>query len=149
MRTVELAKVAVAAESLRLRRVARRQAMRAAYGAGAAVFGIAVLVALHVVLWHLLVMYVSPLVASLILFGFDLVVAGVLGYMAASSAPDAIEEEAKTVRVQALAEMHRSLTVMGMAAEVAGAALRTGARTGVRRSAGRVAAELASRLVGR
>lgn len=149
MRTVELAKVAVAAESLRLRRVARRQAMRAAFGAGAAVFAIAVLVVLHVLLWHVLLQWLTPVQSTLAVLVLDLIVAGVFGYMAFSNAPDAVEEEARTIRVQALAEMKRSLTVMGMAAEVAGLALRGGARAGVRRKASTVAAELASRLIGR
>ena len=44
MRAVELAKVAANAEALRLRELASRQSMRAAYGGVAAVFGIGVLV---------------------------------------------------------------------------------------------------------
>lgn len=149
MRTVELAKVAVAAEALRLRRVARRQAMRVAFGAGAAVFAIAVFVVLHILLWQFLLRWISPIQATLAVLALDVIVAGILGYLAASNAPDTIEEEAKTIRVQALAEMKRSLTVMGMAAEVAGLAIRGGARSGIKRKASTVAAELASRLIGR
>ncbi len=149
MRTVELAKVAVAAESLRLRRVARRQSMRAAFGAGAAVFAVAVLVVLHVVGWHAMVGRLTPVQASLVLLAVDVLITAIFAVLAIRGAPDAIEEEAKAIRVQALAEMKRSLTVMGMAAEVAGLAIRTGARSGVRRGAGTVAAEIASRLVGR
>ena len=61
MRSVELAKVALASEGLRLRRMARRQALRVAYGAGAAVFGIAMLVVLHFVIYLLLLKLVLML----------------------------------------------------------------------------------------
>ena len=60
MRAVELAKVAAAAEALRLRRLARRQAIRAGLGAGAAIFGIAVFVLLHVLAYDLLLAVVRP-----------------------------------------------------------------------------------------
>jgi hypothetical protein len=59
------------------------------------VFGIAVFVLLHVVAYHAMVPQLSPLVASIIPLVFDLVVAAVLGYLAMSSKPDTIEDEAK------------------------------------------------------
>ncbi len=149
MRTVELAKVATAAEALRLRRIARRQAFRAVYGAGAAVFAIAVLIVLHFLIYVILNRWLSPLLSVLIVLVLDLAVAGVLGFMAVRSPPDAVEVEAKQIRTQALHELKRSLTVMGMAAEVTGLVLRSGARSGVRRSVATIAAEMASRLVGR
>ena len=102
MRAVELAKVAANAEALRLRQLASRQSMRAAYGAVAAVFGLGVLVLVHVVLYEVLVLYVSPLVASLILLALDLIVAGICGLKALKSTPSAIEEEALAIRKQAL-----------------------------------------------
>ena len=149
MRTVELAKVAVAAESLRLRRLAKRQAMRAAYAAGAAVFGIAVLVGLHVTLWTFLAPRTSPVLASVIVVAVDVVIAAVLAFLALRNTPGAIEEEARIIRTQAVAEVKRSMTFMGMAAEMGGAALRTGARAGLRRKAGDVVLETFSRLIGR
>ena len=149
MRTVELAKIAAAAEALRLRRIARRQAMRAAYGAGAAVFGLAVLVVLHFLLFIVLDRFVGPIVAVLIVLAIDAVAAGVLASLAFSSKPDPIEVEAKQVRLAATHELKRSLTVMGMAAEVAGVVLRSGARRGARRGFGAAAAGLAGRLIGR
>ena len=151
MRTLDLAKVAASAEALRLRRIARRQGMRAAYGAGAAVFAIGVLVLLHVVAYHAMVPRLSPLVASLILFGFDLVVAAVLGYLAMSDKPDAIEDEAKMIRQQAIVEMRRSVTTVALAGEVAGMMMRRPRSVTVVKPRGtaRLAGELAARLLAR
>jgi len=151
MRTIDLAKVAASAEALRLRRIARRQGMRAAYGAGAAVFGIAVFVLLHVVAYHAMVPQLSPLVASIILLVFDLVVAAVLGYLAMSSKPDTIEDEAKMIRQQAVVEMRRSVTAMALVGEVAGAMIRRPREVTVVKPRGtvRLAGELAARLLAR
>ena len=149
MRTVELAKIATAAEALRLRRIARRQAFRAAYGAGAVVFALAVLIVLHFLIYVVLNHWLSPIPSVLIVLVIDLIAAGALGYLALKSPPDSIETEARQIRTQAMLELKRSLTVMGMAAEVTGLALRTGATRGARRGLATVAAELATRLMGR
>lgn len=151
MRAVELAKVAAAAEALRLRRITRRQIFRAAYGAGAAVFAIGVLVLLHVVAYHAMVPNVSPLVASAILLAFDLIVAGVLGYLAISNTPDAIEDEAKMIRQQAVFEMRKAVTVMALAGEVTGMVLRRPSTVTTVKPRGtvRLAGELAARVLAR
>ncbi len=119
MRAVELGKVAAAAEALRLRRLAQRQVMRGAYGAGAAVFGIAVVVLLHVIAYDLLTMVLSAILSSVVLLVFDLVVAGVLGMLAMRNSPSHIEQEALEVRRQAVAQMKRSVTFMAAASQVA------------------------------
>ncbi|MBV8912751.1 MAG: hypothetical protein JOZ05_06900 [Acetobacteraceae bacterium] len=152
MRAVELAKVAAAAEALRLRRIARRQGMRAAYGVGAAVFAIAVFVLLHVVAYNLLVRALSPTVSSLILLAFDLIVAGVLAFLAMRNTPDQVEREALAVRRQAIVEMKKSVTVMAVAGEVTGLLVRRRARsatTNPRRSRAWLIADIASRLLAR
>ena len=149
MRSVELAKVALASEGLRLRRMARRQALRVAYGAGAAVFGIAMLVVLHFVIYLLLLKLVSPVLAAVIVLILDLVVAGVLGSMAIRSVPDAVEEEARMIRAQSLIELRRSLTAMGMAAELGGAVFRSRTRAGFSRTMATMVAETISRVIGR
>ena len=151
MRTVELAKVAASAEALRLRRIAHRQGMRAAYGAGAAVFGIAVFVLLHVVAYHLMVPPLSPTAASLILLAFDAIVAGVLAYMALSNKPDAIEDEALMIRQQAVIEAKKSMTAMALAGEAAGLVLRRPRTVTVVKPRGtvRLAGELAAKLMSR
>ncbi len=151
MRTVELAKVAASAEALRLRRVAVRQGRRAAYGVGAAVFGIAVFVLLHVVAYNAMVPRVSPLVASLIILAVDLVVAAVLGYLAFSNKPDAVEDEAKMIRQQAIVELRKSMTVVALAGEAASSMIRRPRTVTVVKPRGtaRLAGELAARLMAR
>ena len=137
MRAVELGKVAASAEALRVKRLARRQAMRAAYGVGALVFGVAVFVLLHVLAYDGLVALVRPWLAVLIILAVDLVIAGILGILAVNSTPGRIEREALAVRTQALAEAKRSLTVMTIVGELTGfaigqAAYRTTGRSGSR-----------------
>lgn len=151
MRTVELAKVAASAEALRLRRVAHRQGMRVAYGAGAAVFAIAVFVLLHVVAYNAMVPRLSPLVASLILLGVDLIVAAILGYLALSNKPDAVEDEAKMIRQQAIVELRKSMTAMALAGEAASLLMRRPRTVTVVKPRGtvRLAGELAARLMAR
>lgn len=129
MRAVELAKVAAQAEALRLRQMAKRQGGRAAYGAVAAAFGIAVLVMLHVLAWHALVPHaVGPVWGSVILLAFDAIVAGVCGYLASSSTPSQVEAEAEGIRRQALTEMRSSLTVPALLLPAGGAMLRRNPR---------------------
>ena len=151
MRTVELAKVAASAEALRLRRVAVRQGRRAAYGVIAAVFGIAVFVLLHVVAYNAMVPAVSPLVASLILLAADLILAAVLGYLALSNKPDAVEDEAKMIRQQAIVELRKSMTVVALAGEAASTMIRRPRTVTVVKPRGtvRLAGELAARLMTR
>ncbi len=151
MRAVELAKVAANAEALRLREMASRQSMRAAYGGAAAVFGIGVLVLLHVVAYNMMVPNISPLVASLILLAFDLIVAAVCGLKALKSMPGAVELEALAIRKQAVHDMRGSVTLMSLAGEAAGAAFRPKRTVTVVRPRGtvRMAGEIASRLLRR
>jgi hypothetical protein len=106
--------------------------MRVAFGAGAGVFAVAVLIVLHVVGWNALQPRLTPLQASLVVLAVDLILTLVLGFLAIRNAPDPIELEAKAIREQALLEMKQSLTVMSMAAGVAGMAMKTSARAGLR-----------------
>ncbi len=146
MRTVELARAAADAEKLRLQRMARRQGMRAAYGAVAAVFGLAMLVLLHVILYLLLTLWVGPIWAAVIVFVADLVLAGIFAVMARRNTPDAIEEEAKMLRDQSLMEMRQSITLMSLAGSATELLLR---RRRPETTRGRVFGELASRLLSR
>lgn len=149
MRTVELARVAVAAESLYLRRVARRQAMRGAFAIAAAVFALLLLGVLHVVIYLTARLYLSPLWSATVVLAVDLVIVTILAVLAMRGVPDSVEVEAKQIREQAVAELKRSLTAMGMAAELAGLVFRTTARSGARRGVATAVAEVASRLLGR
>ena len=114
MRVVELGRIMAQAEALRLRRQAHRTVNRAIFGAVAAVFGIALLVALHVAAQQALATLVGPVYATLIVAAVDLVVAGVCGYLAASSKPDQIEREALQVRREARAQLGEAMVMSAL-----------------------------------
>ncbi len=152
MRALELAKVAAAAEALRVKRYARRQGIRVGLGAGAAVFGIAFVAMLHVLGVVLLALLVPLWAAVLIVMVVDLVIGGVLGSMAMSNKPDHIELEAASVRRQSLGEARRAVSSMATVGEVAGLAIgMSGRRRANNSRAGKawMIANLASRFVRR
>ena len=142
MRTTELAKVAANAEKLRLQALAKRQAMRAVYGFVAVVFGVGILILLHVLGYVLLRGVLAPAYAVLILLAVDLLVVIVCGMLALKSTPGAVEIEAADIRSRALREMRTSLTLWGMI----GPATRL---MGGRRSTGVALGALATRLLAR
>jgi uncharacterized protein YacL len=146
MRSVELARAAAQAEALYLRRMARRQGIRAAFGAVAAVFGIAIAVMLHVLLYTILLGYTRPAVAALIVLAVDLVLAIIFAVLAKRDTPDQIEQEAKLLRDESLAELRSSLTLMQLAASATGLAVR---RRANKTPQGRILGALASRLMSR
>lgn len=132
MRAIELAKVAAAAESLRLRRLARRQAIRAAMAVAAALFGFAAFAFIHVLLFIGLEHLVSPWLAAVIVVVIDAVIAGLLLTQALNSEPDRIELEAKEIRHEALRGARQATTVFSVGAELAGFAANRGARRALR-----------------
>ena len=142
MRTTELAKVAANAEKLRLQALAKRQAVRGVFGAVAAVFGIGILILLHVLGYQLLRGGLGPVPSTLILLAVDLVIVIVCGVMALRSTPGTVEKEAEEIRRQALREMRTTLTVMGMVGP-------TARLLGGRRSTGLALGALATRLLAR
>jgi hypothetical protein len=111
MRAVNLAKVAVEAEILRIQHMLKRQGMRAAFGLVAVIFALGVLVLAHVAGWQILRLYVPPIYATLILLGLDLVVAAIFGILAAKSSPSRAERDALAIRQQALREARSSLAL--------------------------------------
>lgn len=126
MRTVDLGRTAAQAELVRLKRLVRRQAMRAVWGAVAAVFLVAVLVMVHVVIYTALVpALLSPIWAAVVVLVLDLVGAVIFGFMAKSGAPDPVEAEAKVVRDEALVGMRQSLTVATLLSPATRLILRT------------------------
>ena len=152
MRALELAKVAAAAEALRVKRYARRQGIRVGFAAGAVIFVLAVFAMLHALAVVLLGMAVQLWIAVLIVLIVDLVIGGVLGTMALSNKPDRIELEAASVRRQSLAEARRAASSLATIGEVAGLAIgMTGRRRIKSRQAGKVwmIADLASRFIRR
>ena len=98
MRGFRLARIAAEAERLRLRLLLRRQIVRAVLGAGAVVFLLAALVALHVAAALALAEHLAPLNAALIVAAADVVVAIVLGLFATRNVPGRAEREALRVR---------------------------------------------------
>ncbi len=70
-------------------------------GAVAAVFAICFIAVAHFTAWLALVKVVSPLIAALIVLAVDLVITGILGFLASRSSPDRVEREAIVVRDQA------------------------------------------------
>ena len=138
MRTLRLAQVAAQAEALIVKRTALRYGRRAAYGAVAAVFGLALLVMVHVTGWLALTGFggITPFWSSVIVLGVDLLIAGLFALLARGSLPDPIEREARDLRDRSLLEL-RNTALLGFALGPAG------------RVAGRGAFGMAKRLVGR
>ena len=130
MRSVNLLKLAFEAELLRLRAMMARQGRRAAFGAIAVVFGLAVLAWAEAAGWQALLLKFEPLPATLLLLGVNLVIAPVFGVLAARSTRGHTEREALRVRRQALEAARGSLAFT--------AALPTAtALLGMRRGSGR------------
>ena len=138
MRTLRLAQVAAQAEALIVKRMALRFGRRAAYGAVAAVFGLALLVMVHVTGWLALTGFggVTPFWSSVIVLGVDLLIAGLFALLARGALPDPIEREARELRDRSLLEL-RNTALLGLARGPAG------------RVAGRGVFGMAKRLVGR
>ena len=149
MRALELAKVAAAAEALRVKRYARRQGIRIGLAAGAALFIVALFAMVHVLAVVLLGMIVPLWAAIVIVLIVDLVVGGVLGMTALSNKPDHIELEAASVRRQSLAAAKKAATSLATVGEVAGLAIgMTGRRRAQTSRVGRawLIADVASRF---
>ena len=112
MRSVGLARIAAKAELLRLRRMARRQAVRAVLGAIALTFLLACLACVHVAGYFALRRAdIAPVWCALIIAGVDLLI-GLLSLIAAArDTPDALEREALQVRETAQAHLIEAAAV--------------------------------------
>ena len=105
MRLFSLLRLAAQAETLRWKRTGRGVAIQAALGAGAAVFGLMLLIMLHVAALIWLARDQGGAGAALIIAAVDLVVAGLLGWLAARHAEAPIQVEAQRVRDDALRQV--------------------------------------------
>jgi hypothetical protein len=105
MRLIRLLRLAAQAEGLRWRRMGRGYAIQAGYAAGAAVFGLLLLIMLHMAAFAWIARGQGPVAAALIVAAFDLVVAGLLGWLAARHAEDPVAIEAERVRDDALRQV--------------------------------------------
>ena len=102
MRTLRLARIAAEAEGLRLRHRVRRTAARAAAGCVALAFLLLAVMFAHIAVWCWLRLSFEARYVALMFAGADLVLAGVLGLLAARSSPDRVEVEALAVRQRAM-----------------------------------------------
>ena len=96
---------------LRLRAMLGRQARRAAFGVSALIFTLIVLAIAEIAGWQTLRLHVTAIVAMLILLGINLVIAVVLGVLAARSSPSYTEREALRVRREALDGARGTLSI--------------------------------------
>jgi hypothetical protein len=103
VRALSASRIAIDAEVLRFRLLARRLAIRMFLGAVALTFFVFTLACAHVALWYWLRLDYGWQVhtAAALLAAGDLVVAGVLAIVALRLGPAAAEKEARLVRQQA------------------------------------------------
>jgi hypothetical protein len=114
MRSVNLLKIAAEAEVLRYRSMAARQGRRAAFGAIALLFMLAVLALGEVAAWLALYQRFAAIETTLILLGINLVIAIVFGLLAARSSPSLAEREALRVRQQSLDAVRGALSLAAL-----------------------------------
>jgi len=114
MRSLELPQIAARAEYLRLRALARRQAIRAALAAIAAMFLFAALAAANVAGALALAERLTPIQSVLIVVAIDLVVAAILGSLAARDTPSIAEREALAVRRAAVTQAIETVMVVSL-----------------------------------
>ena len=105
MRLIRLLRLAAQAEALRWRRMGRGYAIQAGLAAGAAVFGLLLLIMLHMAAFAWIARGQGPVAAALIIAVVDLVLAGLLGWLAARRGEDPIALEAERVRDDALRQV--------------------------------------------
>jgi hypothetical protein len=114
VRSVNLLKLAAEAEVLRYRSMAARQGRRAAFGAIALLFMLAVLALGEVAAWLALYQRFAAIETTLILLGINLVIAIVFGLLAARSSPSLAEREALRVRQQSLDAVRGALSLAAL-----------------------------------
>ncbi len=106
MRLFRLLQLAAQAETLRWKRTGRGYAFQAAFGAVAAVFALMMLLMLHLAAFEWLAgTTVGRIYGALAIAGVDLVLAGVLGYLAVKGGLDPVAAEAERVRDNALRQV--------------------------------------------
>jgi len=124
MRPLRLARVAAEAEGVRLRQLARRTVFRAVCGIVALVFLAGALGFCHFAVWFWLRQSFAPPAAALIIAGGDLLLAIVLGVLAARSSPGRVEVEALAVRRRAVESITGSIALTTLGTQLLGLAIR-------------------------
>ncbi len=117
MRPVRLARIAAEAEGVRLRGMISRILTRAIFGVIALVFVLGALVFAHAAAWYGLRvgLDLTFLAAAGVLGGVDLLVAIVLGLLAARSTPSRVELDALDVRRKAIQAIGSTLSLAQLA----------------------------------
>jgi hypothetical protein len=119
MRSLRLAQIAVQAEALRLRRLARRTATRLVFALVALPFLLATFGFFEAAFWNYVSRHFLPELAALITAGGNLLIGGILIVVAALSRDSQVELEALKVRQRALEDISRQVTVTALVAPVA------------------------------
>jgi hypothetical protein len=114
MRSINLLKIAAEAEVLRYRCMIARQGRRAAFGAVALVFVLAVLVLGELAAWLPLCLRFAAIPTTLILLGINLIIAVTFGLLAVRSSPSRAEREALQVRQQSLDAARGALSLAAL-----------------------------------
>lgn len=105
MRLLNLARAAIEAEGLHLRRQARAQGMQVALAAAAMIFAVLLLVMLHLAAFAALRPGWGAAGAALAVAGVDLAIALVLVLAARRAGQDRIAEEARQLRQEAVRQI--------------------------------------------
>jgi hypothetical protein len=114
MRSIQLLRLALEAEGLRLRYKSRRMVSRLVFGSFALALVAGVLVFLHVAAWFWLREFMAGHYVALIFAGIDLVLAAIFGLLASRSSPGRLELEALDVRRRALQDAAGALSLSAM-----------------------------------
>lgn len=105
MRLFRLASAAWGAERLHLRRLARAYGVQAGLAAAAGVFGLMLLMMMHLAAFAALAPGQGPVWAALIVGFVDLVLLAILGWAASRAKHDPIAMEARRLRDDAMREL--------------------------------------------
>lgn len=124
MRSLRLARVAAEAEGLRLRYAAQRTVTRAVLGMIAFALFLGALIFFHIALWYWLRRTFDRPPTALIIGGAELVLAAILGLIAAKSSPGRIEAEALQIRRRALENASSGMAVSALATQLVPLAIR-------------------------
>jgi cobalamin biosynthesis protein CobD/CbiB len=111
VQSINLLKLALDSEILRLRAMLARQSRRAAFGSIALVFALAVVALAEVAGWQGLRLCVEAIPTTLILLGINLAITAVFSLLAVRSSPGHAEQEALRARRQALDAARGSLFI--------------------------------------
>jgi F0F1-type ATP synthase assembly protein I len=113
-----LGKVALEAEGLRRRHMAKRLVVRVVLGYFALGMVFGAVTFLHVAGWFWLRDYLRPAPVALIFTGIDLLLGLILGVLAVRSSPGRVEREALAIRRRALEDIAAQMTVSALAMQL-------------------------------